>query len=319
MQNIGCSPSCDGGSQSQKALILGQEVALKSYVCSPDGVHYRPKEGKIRLQLSILLTRFCDARYPFCIAAPTDDETTLDLQKLEKTLLLLRQEDCVRGISITGGEPLSRPDALNEAVSMIFRIFGYAMEITIDTNGTGLAYLPRIRDLAHVDTVHISRHHWLDEKNEMLFGRRMPTAEELHARIAAVPYKDLFVLNCMLLKGFVETPEDAHRYLDFAIDLGAPKVSFITGTPVNDFVRQRRVMFEDVLREDDPSLLFTRGFRDFSWCRCRDGIYVSPEGRLIEFYGRHSEPGGCDYCRGLVLTPEGTLTAGYGGTVLYQA
>ena len=29
--------------------------------------------------------------------------------------------------------------------------------------------------------------------------------------------------------------------------------------------------------------------------------------------------GGCDYCRGLVLTPEGALTAGFGGPVLYRA
>lgn len=318
MRNTDSCP-CSDAPRSRRATILGKEVALKSYVCSPDGVHYRPKEGRIRLQLSILLTRYCDAHCPFCIAAPTDDPRTLELSKLEQTLLLLKKEDCVRGISITGGEPFSRPALLNEAVSLIFQLFGYGMEITIDTNGTGLEHLKDIRDLAHVDTVHISRHHWLDEKNEALFGRPMPSAEELRAAVASVGIRDLFVLNCMLLKGYVETPEDAHRYLDFAIETGVPKVSFITGTPVNDFVRRRRVLYEDVLREDDPALLFTRGYRDYSFCRCQDGVYASPQGKLIEFYGRHSEPGGCDYCRGLVLTPEGKLTAGFGGTVLYQA
>ena len=311
-------PSCSVP-PGRRVTLLGKEVPLKSYVCSPDGVHYRPKEGRIRLQLSILLTRFCDAHCPFCIAAPTDDERTLEMAALEKTLRLLRQEDCVRGISITGGEPFSRPELLDQAVSLIFRIFGYAMEITIDTNGTGLAYLPRIRELAHVDTVHISRHHWLDEKNEALFGRKMPSAEELRAAVADARMKDLFVLNCMLLRGFVERPEDARRYMDFVIELGVPKVSFITGTPVNDFIRQRRVPYEKALRADDPSLLFTRGYRDYSYCRCQDGVYVSPQGKLIEFYGRHSEPGGCDYCRGLVLTPEGALRAGFGGPILYQA
>lgn len=310
---------CSDAPRSKRVAILGKEVALKSYVCSPDGVHYRSKEGRIRLQLSILLTRYCDARCPFCIAKPTDDPRVLDPSALEKTLLLLKKEDCVRGISITGGEPFSQPELLNEAVSMIFRIFGYGMEVTIDTNGAGLRHLPGIRDLRHVDTVHISRHHWLDEENDALFGRPMPSGEELREGIASVGIRDLFVLNCMLLKGYVETREDVHRYLDFAIGTGVPKVSFITGTPVNDFVRQRRVGYEDVLRADDPSLLFTRGFQDYSFCHCQDGIYVSPHGRLIEFYGRHSEPGGCDYCRGLVLTPEGTLTAGFGGAALFQA
>ena len=318
MQKPESFPCCSapGGA---KITLLGRETAVKNYVCSQDGVHYRPKEGRIRLQLSIVLTRYCDARCPFCIAAPTGDPAALDPTALEKILLLLRQEDRVRGISITGGEPFAQPELLDRAVSMVFRIFGHAMEVTIDTNGTGLAHLRGIRELEHVDTVHISRHHWLDSRNEALFGRRMPSAEELRAHIAAVPLKGLFVLNCMLLRGWVERPEDARRYMDFAIGLGASKVSFITGTPVNEFVRLRRVPYEAVLREDDPSLLFTRGFRDYSFCRCRDGVYVSPQGRLIEFYGRHSEPGGCDWCRGLVLTPEGALTAGFGGPVLYQA
>ena len=59
MRNTDSLPSCDGGAPSRIVTILGKEVALKSYVCSPDGVHYWPKEGKIRLQLSVLLTRFC--------------------------------------------------------------------------------------------------------------------------------------------------------------------------------------------------------------------------------------------------------------------
>ena len=318
MRNTDSLP-CSDVPRSKRVTILGKEVDLKSYVCSPDGVHYRPKTGRIRLQLSILLTRFCDAHCPFCIAAPTDDPRTLSLPALEKTLLLLKKEDCVRGVSITGGEPFSRPELLNEAVSLIFRVFGYGMEITLDTNGTGLEHLRGIRDLAHVDAVHISRHHWLDEKNEALFGRPMPSGEALREAVLSVGIRDLFVLNCMLLKGYVETPEDAHRYLDFAIETGAAKVAFITGTPVNGFVRQRRVSYQDVLRADDPALLFTRSYRDYSFCCCQDGVYASPQGKLIEFYGRHSEPGGCDYCRGLVLTPEGQLTAGFGGEVLYQA
>lgn len=87
------------------------------------------------------------------------------------------------------------------------------------------------------------------------------------------------------------------------------------------FLDIRRLMLrtEGKKRLLPPALLFTRGFQDYTFCRCQDGIYVSPQGRLIEFYGRHSEPGGCEYCRGLVLTPEGALTAGFGGPVLYQA
>ena len=309
---------CSERVQGRRITLLGREIEVKDYICSADGVHY-PAKQETRLQVYIVLTRHCDARCPFCIAAPTDSRAAQDPAVLERILRRLKEEDCVRGISVTGGEPFELPGLLDETVSMIFSVFGTGMEVTLDTNGSGLRHLDGIRELKHVDTVHISRHHWDDRRNEEIFGRKMPGAEELRGMIAEIPYRELFVMNCMLLKGWVETAEDAHRYMDFAISLGAGKVSFITGTAVNDFIRKRRVCYEDVLRDGDPSLLFTRGFRDHGFCHCRDGIYASPEGRIIEFYGRHGESGGGRLCRALVVTPEGEVRAGFGGEILYRA
>ncbi len=312
------SLSCSDFPHSQRVKLLGKQIAVKNYVCSPDGVNYRPKEGRIRLQLSIILSRYCDARCPFCIAAPGDDPRTLDMDVLKRALFRLREEDCVRGISVTGGEPFLHPEMLDRTVREIFGVFGYAMEVTLNTNGSGIERLADIRDLKHVDAVHISRHHWLDERNDAIFGRKMPSAREMRAAVSSLGMPDLFVLNCMLLRGEVETPADVHRYLDFSIDVGAGKAAFITATQVNEYTHLKRVPFEEALREDDESLLFTRRFWDHGYCRCRDGIYVSPGGRLIQFYGRHTESGGCPYCRGLVLTPEGDITAGFGGPALLR-
>ena len=297
--------------------LMGTRIPARGYRCARDGGPYLPKPDPVKLQLSILLTRFCGARCFFCIAAPTTDPERIDPERLRKTLLDLREADCVRGISITGGEPFTDPVLLDEVISLVFGIFGYGMEVTLDTNGSGIRSLGSLRDLYHLDTVHISRHHWDDARNDRIFGRAMPTARELQSAVRETACPDLFVLNCMLLRGGVETPEDARRYLDFALETGAGQAAFITADPVNAETAARRVDYEDVLRDGDPSLLFTRGYRDFGRCRCRDGVYVSPRGQLIRFYGRCTLGGdGGGFCRGLVIEPDGTLRAGFRGPVI---
>ena len=296
--------------------LLGTRIPVKGYICARDGGEYLPKPEQVRLQVSILPTRFCSAHCFFCIAAPTADPSRIDPEKLRKTLLLLREADCVRGVSITGGEPFTDPSLLNRIISLVFEVFGYEMEVTLDTNGSEIRRLGEIRDLLHLDAIHISRHHWDDARNETIFGCPMPPAGELRNTIRETACPDLFVFNCMLLRSGISTPEDAHRYLDFALECGAGKVSFITPSPVNRITAGQQVSYDDVLKDDDPSLLFTRSYQDFSRCRCRDGVYVSPGGRLIRFYGRctgGSDPG-C--CNGLVIEPDGTLRTGFRGRII---
>ena len=303
--------------RSREVTILGAPVRVKNYLCSRNGGEYRMKPERAPVQLSILPTRLCNARCPFCIAAPTDDPAKIDPDRLEPMLKALAAEGSVRGVTITGGEPCLDMDLLDRILRMCFDAFGGRLEVTLDTNGSGLQALTRLRDLYRINAIHISRHHWDDGINDRIFGRQMPAAAELRDVLHGIACPGLFVLNCMLLKGYVETAEDAHRYMDFAIETGAGKVSFITGSPVNPWIAERVVLFDDVLRDGDPSILFTQEFRDFDLCRCRDGVYVSPRGQLMEFYGRQTCQDQCGYCRGLVIGPDGALRAGFSGEILY--
>ena len=242
----------------------------------------------------------------------------MSLSLFEKTLRGLAHANAVRGISFTGGEPFSDMELLDEAIHLCFEIFGYGMEVTVTTNATRIMDMHRIRDLQYVDALHISRHHYLDGRNQELFGTRVASAEELKEAIASVCYPDLFVLNCMLLKDWIGTPEEAHRYLDFAIGIGAPKVAFITGAKVNRFVTEQTFDFEEVLRAEDPAMLLTRGFKDYEYCHCQDGVYASEEGKIIQFYGRSTTGKPCPYSRGLVYSADNLLLDGYGGNVIYD-
>ena len=317
MPNTNCCPSCESRNRTRTVNILGKPVTVKGYICSSDGVRYPEKAEPIQLQLAVCPTFFCPGRCPFCIAKDIQTDRRLDLGRFETVMRMLKAEDRIRGVKITGGEPFYDVELLNEVVCVLFDVFGFDLEVSISTNGLRIDQLHRIRDLEYLDAVHISRHHYDDAVNRSLFGGApVPSAEALREAIGSVPFKDVFVLNCMLLRDYINTPEQAHRFLDFAIRIGAPKVGFMSCSPVTAFAKAQTIPYETVLREDDPSLLFTRRFFDYSFCNCRDGVYVSPDGNIIEFYGRSTCPAACGYSRGLVYDADDHLRDGYGGTVI---
>lgn len=314
MQNTNCSQFSDALPLTSELSVLGNTITVKNYVCSPDGVHYKQKE-KTRLQMAILPTSFCPCSCQFCIAeANRRKRNRLDINRLEKVLRRLKEEDVVRGIKITGGEPFKEPQLTAEIIDMIFEIWNdQYLEVSLDTCGYDLNSLFSLKHLMDMDQVHISRHHYDDNVNRSIFGANVPSAAELKEAIQGVRCAEVFVMNCMLMKDYIGNRDEVHKYFDHAIDIGAKKVSFITGNPVNSYIKNQALDYAKVLNECDPSLLFTRGFVDFDICRCRDGVYVSDKGDLIEFYGRCTLSPGISYTRGLVYNADNRLTCNYGG------
>ena len=316
MQNTNSLPCCNRAPRTVELELFGKTVRCKGYVCSADGLNYADKPEPVKLQLTIVPTNYCPCTCPFCSAAGQMNRDTIDLSVLETRLRQLKEMEIVRGVSFSGGEPFWDIKLLDEALAQVFEILGKGIEVSINTNGIGLSRMQELRYLSYLDTIHISRHHYDDEKNDRIFGMKMLGSAELREAVRSVPYRDLFVFNCLLMKDYIGSPDEARRFMDYAIDIGVPKVSFVTGIPVNDFVRAQTMDFESVLRRDDPSLLFTRGYRDYSYCRCRDGVYVSPGGALEEFYGRATNRTGCDYAYGLVYGADNHIRAGFAGGVI---
>ena len=286
MQNINYCQSCKIGEKTREINILGKPITVKNYICSADGINYKEKK--------------------------------IDIDKFKSVMKLLKAEDRIRGIKITGGEPFYDIDLLNEVISAIYDIFGYQMEVAISTNGTGLENLKKIKDLEHIETIHLSRHHYDDNVNRELFGniKNIPDKELLKDIIGSVSYKDIFFFNCILLKDHINSSDEAHKFMDFAIDIGAPKVGFMTCSPVNGYAKEQSIPYEAVIKEDDPALLFTRGFFDYDYCHCSDGVYSSEDGRIVEFYGKSTKMEDYAYCRGLVYDADDHLKDGFGGNII---
>ena len=316
MQNTNCCLSCDE-SRTRTINILGKPVIVKNYICSEDGVNYKKKPENVQLQMSVCPTSFCSGNCPFCIAKDIKSKRKLDINKFTDVMMRLKAEDRIRGVKITGGEPFYDVGLLNEVICVLYEIFGYELEVSISTNGIWLDQLHRIRDLEYIEAIHVSRHHYDDEINKTLFGGAdVPSGEKLKEIVSTVSFKDVFVFNCMLLKDYINTPEEAHKFLDFTIKTGVPKVGFMTCSPINDYAKRQTIPYETVIKDNDPSLLFTRGFYDYEFCHCRDGVYASPNGEVVEFYGRSTNTDGCKYSRGLVYDADNHLRDGFCGNVI---
>ena len=335
MQNTDCSLSCKMDNEIKQSCemcrayertreieIFGKKLTVKNYICSPDGINYRKKPENVEMQLFINMLTFCPAGCRFCVAKDTKLERKIDTEKLSSVMRALKQESRVRGIKITGGEPFYDIGLLNETISILYEIFGYDLELSVSTNGIGLSNLQKIKDLSHLEAIHISRHHYDDRVNLEIFGlpdsdkARIPSGDELKEIVESISYKDIFVFNCLLLKDYINSPEEAHRFMDFAIETGVPKVGFVTCSPINEYARQQTVAYEAVIKEDDPSLLFTRGFFDYEYCHCSDGVYSSEDGRIVEFYGKSTKMEKYRYCRGIVYDADNHLKDGFGGEII---
>ena len=299
--------------RTTELTVFGKTFEVKNYKCSINGGCYAEKEKPVKIQLSICPTYFCGGKCPFCsMAGKKDLSGFLDIARLEKVLKELSDIEAIRGISITGGEPFTDIVLLNEIVEMIFNICGVETEISINTNGSRLYRLFGIKRYDLIDTIHISRHHYDDKKNEAYFGIKVPSGDEIGDMVKNVNDPKLFAFNCLLLADGIGNKEEIVRFLEFAGHTGVPKVGFITPVPVNGYVRENQVPYTDIFDRNDDRFLFTSCYRDFDICRCRDGVYVTGNGKLVEFYGRETAYGYPGYSRGLTFGPDNILKAGFG-------
>ena len=292
--------------------LFGKNIKVKNYLCSKNDCPYKEKPKPLELQLSIIPTFYCGGHCSFCSAASNSGKKGfLDLKKLEIVLKELYSKRALRGISITGGEPFTDIVLLNEIIEMIFDITGIETEISINTNGSALNKLKGIKRLSFVDAIHISRHHYDDDRNRAYFGIDVADADEIRNMAGIVNDPKLFVFNCLLLADGIGNKDEMLKFLEFAGDVGIPKVGFVTPMTINDYTRNNKVSYTEIFDRNDPRMLLTTAFRDYDQCRCQDGVFVTEKGRLVEFYGRETLYGSPEYARGLVYGADNVLRTGF--------
>lgn len=289
--------------------LFNEIIPIKNYLCSnaPDNIVI----GKYNFNLYIKITDYCNAKCKFCSnQSSKPGKEKLDLDKLEIVLKELKNKKMLNRISITGGEPLLYIDRLNNILNKVFEVIPDA-RVTINTNGINFSEIKKLDSLSKLEGIHISRHHWDDKINDQIFGVKTAKNEDIKSLYDSVDNKKLIRLNCLLIKDYIDCKDQVRKYLEKASKIGVFRVGFVSLMPTNQYCKDKYINFNDIFNDLDSDFLRTNHYYDSNICECCNGIYLSKDGDLVEYYARMTKELNCDYMRQLVYTASNELLLGF--------
>lgn len=292
----------------EKIRLFGQDVKVRNYLCSSNPDFYN--QDHIALNLYVKINDACNGKCQFCSNSGLKDNGKLDLVRLRDTISYLNDRKILNRISVTGGEPLLNPELLNDTLNTIFSVNDKFM-VTFNTNGHNLRDVLGFDMIDKVEGIHISRHHYDDEVNSSIFAGDVATTDDIKYVMSNAGNRHLLRLNCLLMKDYIDSPEEIRKYLEYASDLDIFRVGFVSLMKVNDYCRSHFVDFNDVF-DTIPNSRNVSHHYDKNLCECLNGMYISDSGKFLEYYARMTKENDCDYARQLVYTSDNRLTTGFG-------
>lgn len=296
--------------------IFNQDLVVNDQLCTTNPLEPKKKNSKLRLYIK--LTDNCNAHCLFCANSSSCDYGQIDLNKLEFVIHYLLSIDILGGISITGGEPLLEIDKLTQLLNIIYQIKP-DIDIQISTNGINLMNLLNYPNVNQLESIHISRHHYIDEKNNQIFhSSKVATADEIKLFQDNLENKKIVNINTIVMKDYISNLEEIKRMLDHVGELGVYKNGFVSLMRCNSFSEEQFINFNDIFNNLDQSFLNGNHFYEENYCECINGIYITKNNELVQYYARMVKKCTCPYTTQLVYTSNNKLTAGFKKKVLYK-
>ncbi|KIP56728.1 hypothetical protein ST42_05695 [Prevotella pectinovora] len=269
--------------------IFGKEIAVKSHGCNvmdEPGQRIAPS-----VNLFVKVTKGCNAHCKFCSNAnSTDASSVFNIPKLITVIKELKGNGiCINRINITGGEPSVVSPLVYKILDTVEENSFDDIHLHLNTNGL----LPQSQEMMRHprwDSISMSLHHYDVSKLSELYGCRIPEKAFDFEGI------DLQKVNssCNLVKGYIDNAEEAHKMLDFNLDLGIPRVGFVALMKVNDYCWEHFVDLEDIHLDSIPHVYFTKSMNRGSDCKCSNYLY-NRDLKILEIYMRnYANPNYCE-------------------------
>ena len=154
---------------------------------------------------------------------------------------------------------------------------------------------PLFHKYNNIESIQLSRHHYIDEKNNEVFNiETLPFSELNKIKTTA----DLRI-NCLLIKGYIDSDKEVIKFLETISKTEISQVGFISMMQVNDFTKDNFVDYRDITKHLNSDFLETKKMADGSRCSCANYLYVAKNGKTIFVYFRY------------------TKEYGYGGRILF--
>lgn len=229
----------------------------------------------------INVTNICNCKCKYCCNDKTDTGA-LDLDKLKK--IIDSTIDSIGRFSINGGEPLLVPDQLEALLKLLSK---YNKPIKIGTNGYHIVERVNLLNKYPVQYIQFSCHHYDINKNKRLFEADTITFPMLKSLVNKL--KASIILNCLLIKGFIDNVEEVVNFLEECSKANIRTVSFIGMMKINKFCEDYYVDYKDITKNLPIDFLKTKERFDGNRCHCETFIYVAKNGNCISVLFRHIE------------------------------
>lgn len=300
----------------KKIELFGHELIVRDSLCTTNTDVLKIVNPSLRLYIK--LTDVCNANCLFCANGETKDFGDIDFSKLEFIIRYLLDKNLLHGISITGGEPMVNPDKMNDLLNLIYGIEPN-MEVAISTNGFNLREFVNMEYVNNLESIHISRHHYEDRINENIFGSKLvANTDDIIYLLESLDDKRIININTMVMKGYINNLSSIKKMLDYVGDIGVYKNGFVSLMKCNDYSKEHFINFNDIFNSLDENFFLGHHFYSGEYCECVDGLYLSSNNKLVEYYARMVKECNCPYTTQLVYTSDNRLTAGFGKKLLYK-
>lgn len=261
--------------------LFGKEVEIKKFGCNQFDTPGHEIVPSVNIYVKV--TNGCNAKCLFCSNANAEKRGgEFDLSKLMEVVREVQRQDIlVNRINITGGEPSVVPNLVERILDECSSDEFIDIHLHLNTNGL-LSQSQELMRHKRWDSISVSLHHYNIDRLSELYNTPIP-----HTALAFEGVnRDIVNLSCNLIRGYIDCAREAHKMLDFVLDLGIPRLGFVALMKVNDYCTRHYVDFDEIELETIPHVYFTNSLDRGADCKCSNYLY-NRELKILEIYTRN--------------------------------
>lgn len=120
------------------------------------------------------------------------------------------------------------------------------------------------------------------------------------------------------MRDYIDSLQQVKKMLNHVGSLGIYKDGFVSLMQINAYCKKHFINFNDIFNNLDKSFFIGHHFYNKCYCECLDGMYLTDDNNIVEFYARMVKDYDCDYTNQLVYTSDNKVTAGFGRKIILK-
>ena len=260
--------------------LNNKDIQIKSFGCN-----YLGEPGKKihpYVNIFVKVTNGCNAKCLFCSNADSVNTNVFNVSKLFDIINEIQEAGIlVNRVNITGGEPSLVPDRVFEILEKADNNEFSDIHFHLNTNGV-LPQAQEVMQHARWNSISMSVHHYDCSILSHIYGRKVSESAFELSNID----KRKINFSCDLIRGYIDSPLQAHRRLDFTLNHDIHRIGFVALMPISEYCKKQFVDLEEIALDSIPNVYYTYSKDRGKDCKCSNYLYNRGL-KILEIYMRN--------------------------------